>query len=109
MVNHPNRSRQSVDAELRRLLSHHPIQKIEITILSDGVIARAMPMSFHPAVSARRGEAIAALEGQASLADVERIQQAAMSSVAMGRGRLIEDAVSALKADLGQQKAAEPA
>lgn len=102
MVNHPNRSQKSVDAAVRRLLTKYPLETIEVVFRSKAVTARAIPLSFHPLVSERRQAAFAAHGGSMSLNEATAYQERAMGAVAAARAETLEEAISALAAELAK-------
>lgn len=101
MVNHPNRSGQSPTAAIRRLLTRHSLQRIEIIATLHGVTARAMPDGFHPIVSKRREDAFAMRgDENITLKAASEIQTASMLSIAQGSGDSLDEALEALKVEL---------
>lgn len=106
MVNHPARSQKTLEAAVRRLLNYHAISRIEFSTNGrDGVMARAIPETWHPLVKARRDAAFLAHESAGrdsiSLREAEKITAESMAPVARVNAPSFVDAVAKLGVELG--------
>jgi hypothetical protein len=85
---------------LRKLLRSYSLQNVKMTASEHGVSARAYPASYHPLVTIRREDGIAAAGGEITLVQSRVIQEKAMEQVGFGSGKTVVEALTALKDDL---------
>ena len=77
----------------RAILKDERIDRVDISVRERGVIAYAIPSSFHPAVAERRDHAFAKAGGSVTIEQATAINAEARDSpVAHGRGRTILEA-----------------
>lgn len=87
----------------RRLLTKQPLARVDLTVTSSTVVARAFPIGSHPTVAKRREEAFAEKAkggGSISLQEATEINSESMKAVASGQGRTIDEAIADLTGKL---------